>query len=113
MPDSDKNGSIDREPQFSGQGFKPDPGEEAAARKLQSESQGKNDQEELAEHSVFDEPSILPNRAPVEIDRDWSCSQCDYNLRGLMTGHACPELVGQKWRFLSGLECRIWRCLPR
>lgn len=91
MQDSGENGSIEREPHFSGEAFESDPREEAATRKLQGEARRRDGQEELAEHSVFDEPAILPNRPPVEIDRDWACGQCGYNLRGLMTGHRCPE----------------------
>ncbi len=48
-------------------------------------------EEELARHSVFDEPDVLPGRPSEVIEQDWSCSACGYNLRGLPTGHRCPE----------------------
>ena len=41
--------------------------------------------------SVYDEPDIFPGRAAEQIDQDWSCGKCGYNLRGLPTGHRCPE----------------------
>ncbi|MCB9857978.1 MAG: PrsW family intramembrane metalloprotease [Phycisphaerales bacterium] len=47
--------------------------------------------EELARHSVFNELNIFPGRPNEVIQTDWSCSQCGYNLRGLMTGEKCPE----------------------
>lgn len=47
--------------------------------------------EDLARHSVYNELDIFPNRQPAPIDRDWSCTGCGYNLRGLMTGAKCPE----------------------
>ncbi len=83
--------SIHDEPHQRQSSFKPDPSEEKAARDLSCERQASDPDEERAKHSVFDEPSILPNRPAVVIDRDWSCRNCGYNLRGLQTGHACPE----------------------
>lgn len=47
--------------------------------------------EEQARHSVFNEPNIFPGRPDEVVESDWRCSQCDYNLRGLMTGSKCPE----------------------
>jgi predicted RNA-binding Zn-ribbon protein involved in translation (DUF1610 family) len=41
--------------------------------------------------SVFEEPDIFPGGPAEVVDRDWSCSQCGYNLRGLEAGHPCPE----------------------
>ena len=40
---------------------------------------------------MFDEPATLPNRPSALIETDWYCRNCGYNLRGLMTGHRCPE----------------------
>ncbi len=50
-----------------------------------------DDREVLSRHSVFDEPDIFPGRTPETIEQDWSCGNCGYNLRGLPTGHRCPE----------------------
>ncbi len=61
------------------------------ARRLAEEQLSHDPIEERARHSVFDEPAVLPNRPSVLIERDWSCRSCGYNLRGLMTGHRCPE----------------------
>lgn len=47
--------------------------------------------EEVAKHSVFNELNIFPGRPNEIIQTDWRCSQCDYNLRGTMTGDKCPE----------------------
>lgn len=83
--------SIHEEPQQSQSSFESDPSEEKAARKLNCEKLRSDPEEERAKHSVFDEPAILPNRPAVPIERDWTCRNCGYNLRGLQTGHACPE----------------------
>ena len=68
-----------------------DPTEDTSASTLERERARSDAAEQRAQHSVFNEPSIFPGREPVLIDVDWSCSQCGYNLRGLMTGHPCPE----------------------
>lgn len=91
MAGTDDKHSVHGEPQFNKDSFAPDPSEEAAARRLSSEKAAADADEERARHSVFDEPAVLPNRPAVEIDRDWICRNCSYNLRGLLTGHPCPE----------------------
>ena len=83
--------SINEEPHLRQQSFTPDTSEDKAARRLARDRAGVDPDEERARHSVFDEPAILPNRPPLLIDRDWTCRNCGYNLRGLMTGHRCPE----------------------
>ncbi len=83
--------SIHNEPHFQKQPFTPDTAEENAERQLAGERAGRDPDEERAKHSVFDEPATLPNRQSILIDRDWSCRNCGYNLRGLTTGHRCPE----------------------
>jgi hypothetical protein len=88
-PDHDP--SIHAEPHFTGQDCTSDPTEEKAARLLESERKSADPDEERAKHSIFDEPATLPNRPSILIDRDWNCRNCGYNLRGLMTGHRCPE----------------------
>ena len=49
--------------------------------------------DQLDQHSVLDELAIRPRNgaAPAQFDRDWSCSRCGYNLRGLEVGQSCPE----------------------
>ncbi len=83
--------SVHAEPHLRDQPLEPDASEEAAARRLAREKARTDPEEERALHSVFDEPATLPNREPVLIDRDWACRKCGYNLRGLTTGHPCPE----------------------
>lgn len=91
MPDPEHDPSVHSEPHLGKPSFPPDPSEEAAARKLDRERARTDPVEERGTHSVFDEPISLPNREPVLIDQDWSCGNCGYNLRGLQTGHPCPE----------------------
>ncbi|MGB2984582.1 MAG: PrsW family glutamic-type intramembrane protease [Phycisphaerae bacterium] len=79
------------EPHLKGEPCSPDLSEEKAARQLARERAGVDPNQERAKHSVFDEPAVLPNRPSVLIESDWSCRNCGYNLRGLMTGHPCPE----------------------
>ena len=83
--------SVNAEPHLSNQTPKPDPAVDRAERSLESERTANDPEEERAKHSVFDEPTTRPNRTSVLIERDWSCRNCGYNLRGLMTGHRCPE----------------------
>ncbi|MFH1420192.1 MAG: PrsW family glutamic-type intramembrane protease [Planctomycetota bacterium] len=89
MPDREP--SADREPHPADQPAAGDPSEQAADRVLRRRRTGPTDREELSRHSVFDEPDIFPGRAPETIEQDWSCDNCGYNLRGLPTGHRCPE----------------------
>lgn len=91
MSRSDREHSIDAEPHIQKESFAPDTSEEHVAERLDLERSGANPDEQRATHSVFDEPTTLPNRRPALIDQDWYCRNCGYNLRGLMTGHACPE----------------------
>ncbi|MGD2109503.1 MAG: PrsW family glutamic-type intramembrane protease [Phycisphaerae bacterium] len=83
--------SVEAEPHFKNAGFQPDKRENKVVRNLERERSRTDPDEERARHSIYDEPAVLPNRPPVAIDRDWFCRQCGYNLRGLMTGHPCPE----------------------
>lgn len=91
MSRPEKDHSAKAEPHLSGEAFQPDTSEQPAARALDRERASTDAAEERAKHSVFDEPAILPNREAVLIEVDWYCRTCGYNLRGLMTGHPCPE----------------------
>jgi len=83
--------SINAEPHLAQSSFRLDPSEEKSSRRLDRERALSDPAEERARYSVFDEPTTLPNREPVLIEVDWHCRTCGYNLRGLMTGHPCPE----------------------
>ena len=91
MSDPEHDPSIHAEPHLRKEPPSPDPREERVARNLDREKTGGDPAEERAKHSVFDEPAVLPHREPVLIDQDWICRNCGYNLRGLPTGHPCPE----------------------
>lgn len=94
MPD---NPDIDREPNFHDGNAEPDPSEKKAQRNLERHRSNADAAEEAAWHSIYDEPAIFPRQSPQLIDRNWSCSRCGCNLRGLEVGNTCPECnhVGQ------------------
>jgi len=87
---ADNDQSIDREPHLDRGVMRPDPSEAKAERTLDKR---RTDPEELARtgQSVFDEPNIHHADDHEIIQQDWSCSHCEYNLRGLPVGHPCPE----------------------
>ncbi len=91
MSNLDHDPSIGGEPQFRSDTFDGDSSEDKVARKFERQVAKTDATEELAKHSVFDELATLPNRPHVVIECDWPCRRCGYNLRGLMTGHPCPE----------------------
>ncbi len=91
MARPERDHSVHAEPHLEKSSFIPDQSEQEAARQLARDRTGADPDQERALHSVFDEPATLPDRPNILIDRDWTCRNCGYNLRGLMTGHPCPE----------------------
>ena len=83
--------SVHAEPHLKKESFVSDPAEQKAKEQLERERLRADADEQRAKHSIFDAPATLPNREPVLIEQDWFCRHCGYNLRGLMTGHPCPE----------------------
>lgn len=83
--------SIDEEPHLRGTPSHADPSEGRADRALERERNLSDTELEAARNSVFNEPNTFPKRESILIERDWPCRRCGYNLRGLMTGHPCPE----------------------
>lgn len=81
--------SVFDEPQMRPDAARADASEHKADRTLGRE--GRRARAGYDSQSVFDEPDVLPGRASETLAQDWSCSVCGYNLRGLPTGHACPE----------------------
>ena len=79
--------SIEREPHLQPHPRQIDPSEAKAEQELSGEEGDKEGQP----HSIYDEPAVLPGQEGKPILRDWSCSSCGYNLRGLTTGRRCPE----------------------
>jgi predicted RNA-binding Zn-ribbon protein involved in translation (DUF1610 family) len=88
---SKKRHSVNAEPHLQNQNFHCDPSEEKVQKRLERDAASVDPSEERAKHSVFDEPGTFPNRVSILIESDWYCRTCGYNLRGLMTGHRCPE----------------------
>ncbi len=82
--------SIRKEPHLRPDQVSADPSEVRADRELGREATS-DSADDRGAHSVYDELDILPGRASELIDQDWSCGNCGYNLRGLVTGHPCPE----------------------
>ncbi len=81
--------SVHAEPHLRPTGGPVDPSERRAEQMLARE--GSLAASTLGDaQNVADEPDIFP-RDRVEIDRDWSCSRCGHNLRGLELGRPCPE----------------------
>ncbi len=82
--------SIFNEPHLRPTSSQSDASESKAARALDRERAAEADNNAALEQSVHDEPDIF-GRGPERITRDWSCTHCGYNRRGLMTDAPCPE----------------------
>ena len=91
VTEPERDPSIHSEPHLKKSSFAKDVSEEPATRKLEREKSRVDPAEERAVHSVFDEPISFPDRRATLIETDWCCRNCGYNLRGLTTGHPCPE----------------------
>jgi predicted RNA-binding Zn-ribbon protein involved in translation (DUF1610 family) len=46
--------------------------------------------DELAQHSVHNEPGVFPASPTQQIDREWRCSNCNHDLKGTVFGDPCP-----------------------
>jgi DNA-directed RNA polymerase subunit RPC12/RpoP len=92
MPRSEDQHSIRHEPHLNPGAARPDASEQKADRPLSREAQRDQSKDHhLVGQSVHDEPNIFPGQKPEVVDRDWTCSNCGYNLRGLTFGTRCPE----------------------
>lgn len=83
---------IEFEPALTGMVQPGEDPSEAKARRTLAKS-ATRDAKAGFEHSVYDELAILPedHDRPARIDRDFTCNQCGYNLRGAVLGQPCPE----------------------
>ena len=85
---------VEHEPHLGGaaNAKRPDLSEHVAERDLANEHRARGS-EDAAMHSMHDEPAIFPaeHDRPRRIDRDWFCSGCGYNRRGLLQNAPCPE----------------------
>jgi predicted RNA-binding Zn-ribbon protein involved in translation (DUF1610 family) len=90
MAPEEDDQSVFREPHLRPDAKAPDPSEVKAGHVLRREDARTSNRYQDGQ-SVFDEPDVYPGRAAEVVDQDWSCSACGYNLRGLPTGHPCPE----------------------
>lgn len=91
MSQPEHDPSVFFEPHLRPTPLRPDASEARAAANLAREQGAAQPGEDVAQHSIYDEVSILPDRGIEIVEQDWSCSGCGYNLRGLPAGHACPE----------------------
>jgi hypothetical protein len=90
MSAGQESDSVFDEPHLQPDAGQVDRSEDKARRTLDREAASPQP-DGLADQSVYDEPDILPGRTSEVIEQNWSCGQCGYNLRGLPTGHRCPE----------------------
>ena len=91
MPKPERGHSIHAEPHLRPDSpTNPPPPEHSVTREAGGDA-GQSDASDAALYSVHDEPGIFPEDEPRVIDRDWTCSKCGYNLRGLHAGRPCPE----------------------
>ena len=69
MSKSSRDQSVGAEPHLRDQTFSPDPSEARADRALRPAMRARPRDEELVEHSVWDEPSLPPDLAGAPDDR--------------------------------------------
>jgi len=90
MPKPPDNPSVFHEPERQPEPKPTDPSEAKADAALRKNPNTPNTIAGTGQ-SIYEEPDIFPNRPKGVIDRNFSCSNCGYNLRGLQTGDRCPE----------------------
>ncbi len=91
MSSEHDDSSVFNEPQFGSQPKPIDPSEAKAEHTLNRAGGEHAVERQRTGQSVYDEPDVLPDRPAEIINQTWSCDRCGYNLRGLQTGHPCPE----------------------
>ena len=90
MSSNHDDSSVFNEPHHGSAPKRIDPSEAKAEQTL-SRRGDHADERRRTGQSVYDEPDVLPDRPAEIIAQTWSCDRCGYNLRGLQTGHPCPE----------------------
>ena len=90
MSSDNDDSSVFNEPHFGSEPKRIDPSEAKAEQTLRGSGDRAEDRQRTGQ-SVYDEPDVLPDRPAEILDQTWSCDRCGYNLRGLQTGHPCPE----------------------
>ncbi|NOX60229.1 MAG: PrsW family intramembrane metalloprotease [Planctomycetes bacterium] len=95
MSDSDHQHGIEGEPQHNPHAFKPDPSEQKVPPP--SRPHEYSEKTYRSGQSVYDEPDILPGRSREPVHRDWSCTHCGANLRGMPLETPCRECGRRNW----------------
>ncbi len=82
--------SVFNEPHLNPDLLPQEDGTEEKAEKTLGRERHPENYLQTSGQGIHDELDIFPGRRSGTIDRDWSCSKCGYNLRGLASGSECP-----------------------